>query len=491
MRAALLAFLLLLCQVALPACKAKEPRFPEAQGATSAERAVNAARRFAGLTLNLGWEGGAQALDPLRFSGPRWEQLTGIKVNVVELGVPKDEYRRLVAEQEAGASALDCASVAPAWLGDLVKIGALENLDPYIRHYLAKDELKDVLPFYRDMGVYNGKRYGFFDDGDIMLVYYRKDLFADPHIQSEFERRYGHPLGDPRHYDGKMLLDAAIFFTETYAPKLYGMAPFTPDTAWAWFQALLRMHGGQFFDPKTMRATVNEPPGVFALNLILQLGRTMPPSSSFLAETRPGETTFGAYLSGKAAMASFWPPLGRWAERYDPSLESFEMIAQSLVKGKTGYALLPGQESEMAVGFLLTVQAQSLHKAAAYLFIQWLNSKETSLDRVMLPYALRDPFRFSHFESPEYRGLWPNASEYLDVLRSAATDRAWMDLSIPGANSYAEAFFEALARANRGVAIVDALNRLAADWDELTSRLGLEAQRAAYAEFLKHQHAGR
>ena len=63
---------------------------PAAEGATSAERAVHAARRFAGTTLNVGWETGDQAQDPLRFSGPLWERLTGVRINVVELGIPVD-----------------------------------------------------------------------------------------------------------------------------------------------------------------------------------------------------------------------------------------------------------------------------------------------------------------------------------------------------------------------------------------------------------------
>ena len=33
----------------------------------------------------------------------------------------------------------------------------------------------------------------------------------------------------------------------------------------------------------------------------------------------------------------------------------------------------------------------------AYLFIQWLNSEDISIQRVQLPYALRDPFRDSHY----------------------------------------------------------------------------------------------
>ena len=45
----------------------------------SAYRAVQAAKKFSGVTLNMTYEAGLQALDPRNFSGPVWEQLTGIK----------------------------------------------------------------------------------------------------------------------------------------------------------------------------------------------------------------------------------------------------------------------------------------------------------------------------------------------------------------------------------------------------------------------------
>ena len=54
----------------------------------SAFRAVEAAKQFSGVTLNMTYEAGLQALDPRNFSGPMWEQLTGIKSKVVELSNP-------------------------------------------------------------------------------------------------------------------------------------------------------------------------------------------------------------------------------------------------------------------------------------------------------------------------------------------------------------------------------------------------------------------
>ena len=60
---------------------------------------------------------------------------------------------------------------------------------------------------------------------------------------------------------------------------------------------------------------------------------------------------------------------------------------------------------------MLCVFERSKRKEAAYLFMQWLNSPEVSLERVMLPYSLRDPFRLSHISST---GVLPAPMRFRD-----------------------------------------------------------------------------
>jgi len=36
----------------------------------------------------------------------------------------------------------------------------------------------------------NGKIYAFPDDGDVFVMYYRKDLMADPALQKEFKAKF-------------------------------------------------------------------------------------------------------------------------------------------------------------------------------------------------------------------------------------------------------------------------------------------------------------
>ena len=82
-------------------------------------------------TLNMTYEAGLQALDPRNFSGPLWEQLTGIKSTVVELPSP-DMYSKPVAEHIAGSGAYDVLDLQPQWTPALADGGVIAPLDDYI-----------------------------------------------------------------------------------------------------------------------------------------------------------------------------------------------------------------------------------------------------------------------------------------------------------------------------------------------------------------------
>ena len=127
-------------------------------------------------------------------------------------------------------------------------------------------------------------------------------------------------------------------------------------------------------------------------------------------------------------------------------------------------------------------------KEAAYLFIQWLNSEEISLERVQLPYALRDPFRDSHFTSAEYRGRWGEAGEYLDALKAGAVT-GLLDLSIIQTDRYEEALRQGISRLWAGDDPQTILNDVAAQWDTLTDRIGVDTQKAAYGAWAAKPNA--
>ena len=97
---------------------------------------------------------------------------------------------------------------------------------------------------------------------------------------------------------------------------------------------------------------------------------------------------------------------------YSQSDKAINFIPQSTIADKVGYAVVPGNP-EHATGYNKALAADSANPDAAYLFMQWAMSPPVSLARCMLPYALRDPYRLSHFKSELYGALFPTAKEYL------------------------------------------------------------------------------
>ena len=138
-----------------------------------------------------------------------------------------------------------------------------------------------------------------------------------------------------------------------------------------------------------------------------------------------------------------WPPTGRMSENISQASKSFSFVPKSKIAGKVGYAVIPGKNGEMAGGYVKCVSADSKNVELAYLNAQWMTSPSVSLQRVMLPYALRDPYRISHYKSAGVPGPLAGAKDYLIQLNNGANNGV-VDLLIPGAADYDAALDRAM-----------------------------------------------
>lgn len=444
---------------------------------SAADRAVEAAKQYSGITLNVFYEAGLQPLDPKNFTGPLWEELTGIKINVIES--PNEEmFTKTMQAHRAGAGAYDVLNVLPSQMPDLALAGALEPLDGFIEKFGYADELASIAPVYRDnQATVNGVTYGLPDDGDVMILYYRRDIFEDPAMMADFKAKHGYDLAPPATWE--QFGEIGQFITDKMGPETYGAGMFRqPGVAKYLFEERFRVEGGRFFDPDTMRATINSEAGLKTFTGMLAENEWMPAG---VEQWGFGEV-FSAFLGGDIAMAVSWPPVGRWAAGYGKGTEALNWIPETTVADTIAYALPPGGKPELAAGFSLSVASGSKHKEAAYLFAQWMNSEDISIQRVQLPYALRDPFRTSHFQNADYRSRWSSAPEYLDILEKAA-NTGLLDLSLLQIDRYNEALRQGFSRLWAGDDPQTVLDDVAADWDALTDRIGVDKQRAVYVDW--------
>jgi len=463
-------------RVLLPALAVTALAWSGLAGAQSAaQRAVDAAKKIcAGKTITIVWEAGLQSLDPLNFSGPKWEKLTGCKVKVVE--VPTAEmFTKIMQEYRAGTGAYDALNVIPAWMPDLAQAGALEVLDPYVDKYGYRDELKTIAPTYRDNQMtVNGKIYAFPDDGDVFVMYYRKDIFAREDLKKAFKAKHGYDLAVPRNW--KQFDEIGAFLTGALKKEgIYGASFFRePGYGNFMFQERFRNEGGKFFDAN-MKATVNSAAGVKVFTDWVAENKWMPPG----VEKFGFVENLATFLQGQSAMTISWPPYGRFAAGYLANEKALSWVPKSTIAGKVGYAMPPGGHPQLAAGFALSVASSSKQKEQAYLFIQWLNSEEVSAERVKLPYALRDPFRDSHFKDPGYVKLWPDAKDYLAALQ-AGSKTGLLDLSLIQTDKYEEALRQGVSRLWAGEDPKKILDDVARQWDETTRRVGVDKQKAVY-----------
>jgi multiple sugar transport system substrate-binding protein len=445
-----------------------------AMAESAAEIAVKEAQKYKGTTITIVWEAGLQALDPLNFSGPKWEELTGIKVKVVEVATA-EMFTKIMQDYRSGAGAYDALNVIPAWMPDLAQAGALEPLDSYVQKYGYADELQKIAPTYRDNQMKVGdKIFGFPDDGDVFVMYYRKDIFGDPKLQAEFKAKAGRDLTVPKTW--QEFAEVGQFLTDKLAPKTYGASFFRqPPYTMFMFEERFRNEGGKFFDADSMKATINSDVGVKVLTDMRNENKFMPPG----VEQFGFVENLAAFLQGTSAMTISWPPYGRWAAGYGTDQEVLSWVPKSTIAGKVGYALPPGGHPELAAGFALSVASTSKNKDAAYLFIQWLNSEDISMQRVQLPYALRDPFRDSHFTSPEYLAKWPDAKDYLAALGEGAKT-GLLDLSLLQTDKYEEVLRQAISKLWAGEDPKAILDTAAGEWDAITEKIGVDKQKAVY-----------
>jgi len=124
------------------------------------------------------------------------------------------------------------------------------------------------------------------------------------------------------------------------------------------------------------------------------------------------------------------------------------------------------------------VSSTSKNKDAAYLFIQWLNSEDISLQRVQLPYTLRDPFRTSHYTSPEYLSRWPNAKDYLGALK-AGSETGLLDLSLLQTDKYEEVLRQSSASCGGATTLRRSSTRPRATGCH-HDKIGVDKQKAVY-----------
>ena len=192
-----------------------------------------------------------------------------------------------------------------------------------------------------------------------------------------------------------------------------------------------------------MKAQLASDAGVKTLTNMLAANAASIPGNNELDAV----SLWAACLQGKVAMIYSWPPTGPHdrrllAERQGDQLRpAVDDRRQGRLRRRAGQSRACDRLQQGALGRLRQSGSRlSLHAVGDC-------SPPVSLARCMLPYALRDPYRLSHFKSDLYAALFPTAKEYLANLNNSA-NVGLLDPIMPGAQDY---FLEHRPHVHRGL----------------------------------------
>lgn len=412
-------------------------------------------------------------LEAFQLAGPEFEEMTGLKVNLVE--VPFGElYSRFMTEARSRSGAFDLLMSNNTMVADFV--GFIEPLDPYIEQW-PLDDPEDIVESFRHLSRLDGSTYCLTIDGDALSLYYRQSYFDDPDSQEAFEADYGRELAVPETWEE--FNEVAEFFAQQNGAGTALMLsrvqmPFE-------FAQRYYSQGGQWFDPETMEPQINGPAGVATVEAMIETIRHSPSGVLGYGFTE----TLDDFVQGRIPMIVQWPDAGIVSG--DPERAAADVV------GDVGYAPVPGtiingelhQPQSLAWGNCLQMSRDSENKEAAYQFARYFTSADVSGRTVPMGVGL-DPYRYSHIENSDLRQQFEGADEWLDQ-HLATTEEGIPDLRIPGAQRYYDLIAEHLGQAFvqnqddlEALDVQKVLDGLAEDWEALTDSLGRDAQLDAY-----------
>lgn len=426
------------------------------------------AQQYPGTSLTLLIHAGHFAI-PWQKRAPTIKQRFGIDIKVVGVDV-NDMYKKQLLELSSGTGAFDVYQYNPAWLGDYAPF--LQPMDDLMSKYPV--DWNDILSGFRTWhSTFGGKIYGLVMDGDVLLTYYRKDLFDDAKNKTAFRQQFGYDLTPPQTW--QQLADVAKFFRKP-DQNFYGYADqLKRGRSFYWY--LLRYFSycgpnAQLFDPQTMKPRINDACAVQALQEMKDLVALQPPG----VLNWEWDELYNAFMKGRLAVAIHWPDEGKRVPELQKDVPGAAMGFAVVPGSKKGNAIV--RRSTAAGGWLLGIAKASKNVEAAWQVVRFYESKDESLKLVTDPDTGQDLFRTSHFNAPQVVNAWPK--DYLTAYKQSI-DILYPELRIPSSFEYTDLLDRQLQLVFAGQAAPKAaLDAVAQEWEKLTNARGRDKQSAAY-----------
>jgi len=317
---------------------------------------------------------------------PEYEKETGVKVDVQLIGrdAIHEKMATLFAAQD---SSFDIFNLDYNWIPEFGSAGDLVPMD----NVVSAQDKADFLPLISKVATWKGQLLGVPQTIHPALLWYRKDLYSDPKVKTEFKAATGTELVPPntmvqwqqqaQWFNGQTINGQKIYGWAAQAAKGFG-------NVHTWL-SFCYSYGCQPFNADFTKSTLSTPQGKAATAEWAQMMKYMPPGANQFTY----DDVTAAAQQGTIATAVQWS-WGAFAVD-DPKA--------SKTVGKWGFTQIPagptGISSPHLAGWVISVSKFSKNAAEAQKFVAWLETKKN--DVYQADNGGGDPVRLSSYSNPE------------------------------------------------------------------------------------------
>ena len=337
-----------------------------------------------------------------------FEEITG--ATVVLNTFPGDSYMEKIQMDLNAGGNFDVILMPIANIHGYATTGLVADMTNMMTDWAsASYDVDDFLTgLFNTYARYNDKLVALPYKPDIIMNFYRTDLFEDADLQAKFKEMYGYDLEAPSDKTTlEQYLDICKFFTKKFnpdSPTTYGYCANAGagNLRWIW-QNRLPAYGGNVVDGE-FNTMFNNEAGVDAMEYLMALAECAPENWEEFA----WESANAMFCSGDVAMMEQWP-----------GLYNTTQAEGSAIVGKVGASVTAGGTPVLG-GWALAIAAKSDNQELAFKFCEFCTSKDGEILKVE---NTMDPCRVSNYERAEivaFNPLYPVMIECLSLGASIA-----------------------------------------------------------------------
>lgn len=396
----------------------------------------------------------------------RWEDSTGIMLDTaIRPNLPVLEFMRQQKDY-------DITLARQREYPDLYLEGLVMDLTSLVRQFGFKIDADPIDGYFRPNAQtrFDNKIVAIPADGDVTVMYLRKDLMQDPVYKEEFIATYGRPLEIPKTWDDYQRL---VEFFHRPEKGVFGTCEHRDlQTGWMFWMPRYASQDrpNQYLFDDEMHPLVHTPAGVAATENYVRTVAYSP--NGIIGKNNHYNYAMPIFRDGHS-FAYIITTAGAKAFNGD----------KSAIKDKFLVCPMPGtmvrrqlvRRTSFIYGNNMVVASSSRFPELAFLFAMWFTDRDISNQAIEVFRGIADPFRYSHVQN---KSLWPAYTrQVLELLPSQFEIAVPAGTGLPGDSEYMKALSENLWLAVQGkLSCEAAMVQTASQWEQITEKYGRRRQ---------------